>query len=374
MPDRFLSSEEYDEQAHKLYNDGDYDGALEMLKEGLSLYPNAVELYVGLGYARLAREEYAWARKSFEQAVVLDGAHEDALVGLGETLLRFGEQEHALRLFDEVAAMGYDDDIELMLTMGRALYREALYAQCRDVFAKAAAARPDSADAAASLGYALHRLGDDVGAGRQIRRALRLDADLHEARVYLGHLLYDRGDWEGALRELERVPPQEHWDALAVWRLMELKRALWQLDGGDSRLAPWEQRLRELEAQQKDGTFEQLTKKEALMRSREMDKLERSIGGIKEMGGLPDAMFVIDVDHERIAVQEANKLGIPVIGIVDTNSNPDGIDYVIPGNDDAIRAIQIYVSAAADAILEGKQGGASADEFVEVAEEAPAAE
>ena len=133
-------------------------------------------------------------------------------------------------------------------------------------------------------------------------------------------------------------------------------------------------RLRDLEAQQKDGTFEQLTKKEALMRSREMDKLERSIGGIKEMGGLPDAMFVIDVDHERIAVQEANKLGIPVIGIVDTNSNPDGFDYVIPGNDDAIRAIQIYVSAAADAILEGKQGGASADEFVEVAEEAPAAE
>ena len=133
-------------------------------------------------------------------------------------------------------------------------------------------------------------------------------------------------------------------------------------------------RLRDLEAQQKDGTFEQLTKKEALMRSREMDKLERSIGGIKEMGGLPDAMFVIDVDHERIAVQEANKLGIPVIGVVDTNSNPDGIDYVIPGNDDAIRAIQIYVSAAADAILEGKQGGASADEFVEVAEEAPAAE
>jgi small subunit ribosomal protein S2 len=134
-------------------------------------------------------------------------------------------------------------------------------------------------------------------------------------------------------------------------------------------------RLRELESQQQDGTFEQLTKKEALMRTREKDKLERSIGGIKEMGGLPDVMFVIDVDHERIAIQEANKLGIPVIGIVDTNSNPDGIDYVIPGNDDAIRAISIYVSAAADAILEGKNGGASADEFVEVAEDAaPAAE
>ena len=247
MPEGFLSSEEYDERAHKLYNDGDYEGALETLKEGLSLYPNAVELYVGLGYARLAREEYAWARKSFERAVLLDSTHEDALVGMGETLLRFGERDHALKLFEQVAALGYDEDIELMLTMGRALYREAMYAECRDVFAKAAASRPDSADAAASLGYALHRLGDEVGAGRQIRRSLRLDPDLHEARVYLGHLLYDRGDWEGALRELERVPPQEHWDPLAVWRLMELKRSLWHVEAGDPRLAPWEQRLRDLE-------------------------------------------------------------------------------------------------------------------------------
>jgi small subunit ribosomal protein S2 len=130
-------------------------------------------------------------------------------------------------------------------------------------------------------------------------------------------------------------------------------------------------RLRDLEAQQNDGTFEQLTKKEALMRTREMEKLERSIGGIKEMGGLPDVVFVIDVDHERIAVQEANKLGIPVIGVVDTNSNPDGVDYVIPGNDDAIRAIQIYATAVADAVMDGKQqNGPAADEFVEVAEEA----
>ena len=248
MPEGFLSSEEYDEQAHKLYNDGDYEGALEMLKEGLSIYPNAVDLYVGLGYARLAREEYAWARKAFERAAVLDSAHEDALVGLGETLLRFGERARALQLFSRVAAMGYDDDVELMLTMGRALYREAMYAECRDVFAKAATARPDSAEAAASLGYALHRLGDEVGAGRQIRRALRLDPDLHEARVYLGHLLYDRGDWDGALREFERVAPQEHWDPLAVWRLMELKRALWHMDAGDERLGPWEVRLRDLEA------------------------------------------------------------------------------------------------------------------------------
>ncbi|WP_092021277.1 30S ribosomal protein S2 [Marinobacter zhejiangensis] len=137
-------------------------------------------------------------------------------------------------------------------------------------------------------------------------------------------------------------------------------------------------RFRDLEGQSKDGTFDKLTKKEALERTREMDKLERSIGGIKDMGGLPDALFVIDVDHERIAIKEANKLGIPVIGVVDTNSDPDGVDFVIPGNDDAIRAIQIYVKAVADTCLEGVQATGGADEFVEVSEEAqgeaPAAE
>jgi small subunit ribosomal protein S2 len=137
-------------------------------------------------------------------------------------------------------------------------------------------------------------------------------------------------------------------------------------------------RLRELEEQERDGTFAKLTKKEALMRSRMKEKLERSIGGIKEMSGLPDVLFVVDVDHERIAVTEANKLGIPVIGIVDTNSNPDGVDYVIPGNDDAIRAIKLYVAAFADAVLAGRaQAGevVAADEFVEVTEQsAPVAE
>lgn len=125
-------------------------------------------------------------------------------------------------------------------------------------------------------------------------------------------------------------------------------------------------RLRDLETMQGDGTFDKLTKKEVLMATREQEKLERSIGGIKEMGGLPDALFVIDVDHERIAINEANKLGIPVIGIVDTNSDPDGVDYVIPGNDDSIRAIQIYVRAIADACTRAKEG--RPDEFVEVTE------
>ncbi|RTE66926.1 30S ribosomal protein S2 [Amphritea opalescens] len=126
-------------------------------------------------------------------------------------------------------------------------------------------------------------------------------------------------------------------------------------------------RFRDLESQSQDGTFAQLTKKEALMRQREMEKLELSIGGIKDMGGLPDALFVVDVDHERIAINEANKLGIPVIGIVDTNSNPDGVDYVIPGNDDALRAIQIYVKAVADACSDDTDIDAVAkSEFVEV--------
>ncbi len=126
-------------------------------------------------------------------------------------------------------------------------------------------------------------------------------------------------------------------------------------------------RLRELETQSQDGTFDKLTKKEVLMNTREMEKLERSIGGIKNMGGLPDALFVVDVDHERIAINEANKLGIPVIGVVDTNSNPDGVDFVIPGNDDAIRAVQLYVRAIATACSKAREEEIG-EELIEVAE------
>ncbi len=117
-------------------------------------------------------------------------------------------------------------------------------------------------------------------------------------------------------------------------------------------------RLRDLETQSQDGTFAKLTKKEALMRTRDLEKLDRSLGGIKDMGGLPDALFVIDVDHERIAITEANKLGIPVIGIVDTNSSPEGVDYIIPGNDDAIRAVQLYLASMADAVIRGRGNAA----------------
>ena len=133
-------------------------------------------------------------------------------------------------------------------------------------------------------------------------------------------------------------------------------------------------RLKELEAKMSDGTLDKISKKEALDLSRQLEKLERSIGGIKEMGGIPDSVFVIDVNHEKIAIQEANKLGIPVIGIVDTNSDPDGVDILIPGNDDAIRAIELYSQAIADACIEGAADSLGKSDYVEIADEESATE
>jgi small subunit ribosomal protein S2 len=133
-------------------------------------------------------------------------------------------------------------------------------------------------------------------------------------------------------------------------------------------------RLKDLEQMKEEGTFEKMNKREALTMQREMEKLDKSMGGIKDMGGLPDALFIIDVGYHKIAVTEANKLGIPIIGVVDTNHSPIGIAHVIPGNDDSSRAIRLYARGVADSVLEGRsmviqeivQAG---DEFVEVAEE-----
>jgi small subunit ribosomal protein S2 len=137
-------------------------------------------------------------------------------------------------------------------------------------------------------------------------------------------------------------------------------------------------RLKDLEQAMLDGNFEKLSKKETLTLQREMDKLRKSIGGIKDMGGLPDAIFIIDVGYHKIAITEAGKLGIPVIGVVDTNHSPEGVSYVIPGNDDSSGAIRLYARGVADAVLEGKnqsinevvQQLAGDDEFVEVSDAA----
>ena len=133
-------------------------------------------------------------------------------------------------------------------------------------------------------------------------------------------------------------------------------------------------RLKEVEAMMEDGSIDRLSKREALTVRRELDKLQKSIGGIKEMGGLPDALFVIDVGYHKIAITEAQKLGIPVVAVVDTNHSPDGVDYIIPGNDDSSRAIRLYARGVADAVLQGRSQvlqeivDAGGDEFVEVEE------
>jgi len=247
MGTQFLSSEEYDELAHRHYDAGDYDHALHVLREGLVQYPESVLLQVGLGYVRVAREEFAWARQAFEHALELDPEYEDAWVGLGETLLKFGRVDEALACFAHIDEMGLADDLELGLTVGRALYREGLFTDARARFAALSGGHPDSAELAAARGYTLHALGDDVGARRELRRAIRLDGELHEARIYLSHLLHDRGDLRAALHELEQVPPPEHWDTLSLWRYIELKTSLDGVAEDDEWFRPWRERLVELE-------------------------------------------------------------------------------------------------------------------------------
>jgi tetratricopeptide (TPR) repeat protein len=212
MPSPFLSSEEYDERAHQLYNEGNYDDALSTLREGLGLYPNATELHVGVGYARVARDEFAWARRSFEEALVLDPDHEDALAGLGETLLKFGQTSGALKSFHRILELGYQDDIELMLQVGRALFRDGLMEEAKEYFDTAIQQVPEYV----------------------------------EARIYLGNVLYDRGEYEAALYHLDRTGPDDHWDELGIWRLIELKKSTYRLADDDPALRAWDDRLNEL--------------------------------------------------------------------------------------------------------------------------------
>ena len=245
----FLSSDEYDDRAHQFYNEGQYDDAVEVLRDGLSLYPNAVELHVGMGYARLAREEYAWARRAFDEALSLDADHEDALAGLGEVLLKFGDRAAAVACFERILSLGFQEDHDLMLQVGRALFREGVLDQARRFFEVALTAHGNSAEAAACVGYAAHRLGDEGGALYWLRRGLEIDAGQSEARIYLANLLYDRGEYEAALFHLERTEPDDHVDTLAIWRPLELKRSVYRLPENDPELGPWQRRLNELTAE-----------------------------------------------------------------------------------------------------------------------------
>ncbi|MBI4421436.1 MAG: tetratricopeptide repeat protein [Gemmatimonadetes bacterium] len=269
MSDPFLSSDDYGERAHHLYNEGRYDEAIEVLRDGLEVYPFAVELYVGLAYARLAREEFAWARSSFEEALSIDADHEDALAGMGEVLLKLGSHERALKCFDQVLALGFREDHDLVLQIGRALFREGLIEPARGFFELGVEAHPESSEAAACLGYAVHRLGDETASLRWLRKALELDPTHAEARIYIANLLYDRGEYDAALYHFERTEPDEHLEELAVWRLIELKKSVYRLPQDDPELVPWVARLRqfveeqepedrliyEVEAAQPDGSI-----------------------------------------------------------------------------------------------------------------------
>ncbi len=304
MSSSFLSSEEYDERAHQQYNEGNYDGALSTLHEGLTLYPNAVELHVGLGYARLARDEFAWARRSFEEALVLDPEHEDGLAGLGETLLRFGQREAAKRIFSRVRALGYEDDIELMQQIGRALFRDEEFAEALEYFEVAVRQTPDSAEGVALVGYTQHRLGQDEAAVETLRRALKLDPGYTEARIYLGNLLYDRSEYEAALYQLDQTKPEDHWDELGIWRLIELRKSHLRLADGDPSFEPWEARLAEL-APTIDPTDEMLEELETQFNEQEeretRDQLELFGTLLSQLSGERPAEEVhrIEVGEDR---------------------------------------------------------------------------
>lgn len=281
MPTPFLSSEEYDEKAHELYNEGQYDAALEVLREGLALYPHAVELHVGVGYARLAREEYAWAKLVFEKALVLDAEHEDALAGYGETVLRFGQREEALRHFRRILTLGYEDDMDLVLQVGRALFREGMVEESTEFFEAAVREAPESAEALALLGYARHRLSDEEGSVRLLRQALRYDDEYTEARVYLANILYDKGEYENALHHLERTSPEDHWDELGIWRLIELKKGLRGMKDDDPSLRQWDERLTEL-----SGTVDDVDEMLAEIEQRFNEDEEEARGQLELFGSL----------------------------------------------------------------------------------------
>jgi tetratricopeptide (TPR) repeat protein len=246
VSDLFRTPEDFAEEAHQLYVVGQYDEALDRLRDGVTLFPYAAELHVGMGYARLAREEFAWARLAFEDGIALEPNHEDGLAGLGETLLKVGQQERGLKCFQQIRDLGYEQDHDLMMQIGRALFREGFFDEARKIFAIIVHEHPESAEAASCVAYTLHRLGDESGCLLWLRRALELDSDDVEVHVYLGNVLYDRGDYNESLYHYGRTTPADHFEELAIWRLIELRKSVYHLSPDDPELKPWVDRIGEL--------------------------------------------------------------------------------------------------------------------------------
>ena len=247
MPNEsFKGSDDYADEVHQLYTAGRYDDALSLIKEALQRYPWSSELHVGLGYVRLARHEFAWALQTFEDALALDPNHEDGVAGYGEALLKVGRKGAGVACFEQLLALGFGEDHDLMLQVGRALFREGVFDHARRFFETIVSAHEDSAEAAACLGYAAHRLGDDPGAMFWLEHALRLDADDTEARIYLGNLLYDQGRYDEALAHYSQTEPADHWEELAMWRVLELKKSVYGLNDRDPEVRSWLRRFEEL--------------------------------------------------------------------------------------------------------------------------------
>jgi len=244
----FLSSEEFDEKAHQLYQAGRYEEALALLRDGLQRFPDSADLHVGLAYIRVAREEFAWARESFLEALRIEPDHEDALVGLGETLLRFGEFDGALDCFARVDAQGLGADLEIGSAMARALYREGLFEDARDRYRVLVGSHPVSAELMAGLGFALHASGETEEAEHWLGRAVTQDPELQEAWVHLAHIRADRGDVPGATAAFLAVPASDHWDIWTVRRLLEIS------DGQHPDAAAYAARLAELDGSDLDET------------------------------------------------------------------------------------------------------------------------
>ncbi|MFQ5690453.1 MAG: tetratricopeptide repeat protein [Gemmatimonadota bacterium] len=246
MKSEFWSCEEYDAEAQRRYDDGDYAGAIHVTREGLARYPECVELHVSLGYAYLAREEFAWARRSFERALSLSPDHEEALAGVGEVLLKLGERSRAFVVFERLLELGFGADAELMLCVGRALVREGLVERAERFFHLGLQADGGCADAAQELACAHYRRGDMKGAASWARHALELDPGHEEARAFYGNLLYEQGRYSAALEQLGRLAPSSQWDPVVIWRTVELLRRFRDLDASAPELSPYVERLERL--------------------------------------------------------------------------------------------------------------------------------
>jgi tetratricopeptide (TPR) repeat protein len=241
----FWGPDDYDRHAQTHYEAGDLDSAVRILREGIAIYPEVAELRVSLGYTELAREEYAWARRAFEGGLRIEPDHEDALVGLGESLIKLGERGRGFRAFDAVLELGFSTDADLMISIGRILLREGLFERSERFLRLAASADTEGSEAPMDLGSVLQQMDRLPEAGVWFKRAIDRDPENHDARALLGNLLYEQGDRLAALSQFRRIPPEALWDTLTIWRIVELLRAC-NAEPAESAISPYLARLEEL--------------------------------------------------------------------------------------------------------------------------------